>query len=298
MKSRLSEILFVKLYSFWESLGFHISRVHFYEPIPDTRTLGVELWSGESELRGFDIDEDRQMELLSLFSGKFKDEYEVFPRSRTSNPYQYHLANGTFGSVDAEILYCMVRYFKPRRIFEIGCGHSTYLFAQALLKNADEDGLECELTVFDPHLNEIIKAGFPGLSEAVGTRVQDVNLKRFDELKENDILFIDSTHVLSIGSDVQYEYLKLLPRLRKGVIVHVHDIFLPAEYPREWILKRHRFWTEQYLLQAFLTFNDTFRVLWGSHFMHLKHPGRLEASFSSYNRKEALPASFWMRRVK
>jgi len=119
----------------------------------------------------------------------------------------------------------------------------------------------------------------------------------FGKLKENDILFIDSSHVLKIGSDVQYEYLDILPRLSKGVIVHVHDIFLPAEYPKEWVLKDYIFWTEQYLLQAFLAFNDSFEVLWAGHYMHLKYPNKLEDAFS-YKRDERLPGSFWMRKIK
>jgi len=120
----------------------------------------------------------------------------------------------------------------------------------------------------------------------------------FAKLKENDILFIDSSHVLKIGSDVQYEYLDILPRLSKGVIVHVHNIFLPAEYPKEWVLKDYTFWTEQYLLQAFLAFNDSFEVLWAGNYMHLKYPNELEDAFSSYKRDERLIGSFWMRKIK
>ena len=118
-------------------------------------------------------------------------------------------------------------------------------------------------------------------------------------MQENhDILFIDSSHVLRIGGDVQYEYLEILPRLARGVIVHSHDIFLPAEYPRHWVLEEHKFWTEQYLLQAFLAFNDSFEVLWAGSYMHLKHPEKLEEAFSSYKRERTLPGSFWMRKVK
>jgi hypothetical protein len=105
------------------------------------------------------------------------------------------------------------------------------------------------------------------------------------ELKENDILFIDPSHVLKIGNDVQYEYLEILPRLNKGVIVHVHDIFIPCNYPKKWVLEKHRFWNEQYLFQAFLAFNNAFEVLWGGSYMHLRHPDKLEEAFNSYNRK-------------
>ena len=117
-------------------------------------------------------------------------------------------------------------------------------------------------------------------------------------LEAGDVLFIDSSHMLRIGSDVQFEYLEILPRLKPGVIVHIHDIFLPAEYPRNWVHDKHIFWNEQYLLQAFLAFNASFEVLWGGSWMHLNHPAELESAFQSYKRENQWPGSFWIRRVQ
>lgn len=296
---RIGNIIFKKLFTLWERLGFHITINHFYEPIPDTRTLKDDLWEKQSELVGIGMNEKSQIDLLSLFSSKFKEEYENFPRNETSILYQYYVDNRGFESVDGEILYCMIRHFKPKRFIEIGSGNSTYLSAQAILKNKEEDNAyECELVAIDPYPNDILKAGFPGLSKLVSKKVQDIPLSEFRKLRENDILFIDSSHVLKIGSDVQFEYLEILPRLHTGVVVHLHDIFLPAEYPKEWVLEKYIFWTEQYLLQAFLTFNDSFKVLWAGSYMHLKHPDKLEASFSSYKREERWPGSFWIRKIK
>jgi predicted O-methyltransferase YrrM len=277
-------------------MGFHITLNHFYEPVPDTRTLKDELWLKHSDMVGVEMNEEGQINLLSQFSSKFKDEYESLPRFKTSIPYHYYVNNGTFESVDGEILYCMIRHFKPKKIFEIGSGNSTYLAAQAVLKNKEEIGKECELIAFEPYPNDVLRAGFPGLSKLIPTKIEDVALSKFDELKKNDILFIDSSHVLKIGGDVQYEYLEMLPRLNKGVIVHVHDIFLPAEYPKEWVLKRYRFFTEQYIIQAFLAFNNAFEVLWGGSYMHLKHLDKLEAAFASHKGEERWPGSFWMRK--
>jgi len=193
----------------------------------------------------------------------------------------------------------MIRHFKPKKIFEIGSGNSTYLSAHAILKNKEEDNdYECELVAIEPYPNDILKAGFPGLSKLIPKKAQDIPLSEFKKLLENDILFIDSSHVLKIGSDVQYEYLEILPRLNKGVIIHVHDIFLPTEYPKEWVLKDYRFWTEQYLLQAFLAFNNSFEVLWAGSYMHLRYPDKLEEVFSSYKRDERWPGSFWIRKIK
>lgn len=252
-----------------QRMGFHVTPNSFYHPVPDTRKLKDDLWLKHSELAGIDLNEEKQLELLSLFESKFKNEYELFPRNRTDIPYEYYVDNLAFESVDGEILYCMIRQFKPRRIYEIGSGNSTYLSAQAVQNNVGEDSdYQCELVAIEPYPNEILKAGFPYLSGLICKEVQDVPLSEFEKLNENDILFIDSSHVLRIGNDVQYEYLEILPRLNKGVIVHAHDIFLPAEYPKEWILRDRRFWTEQYLLQAFLAFNKTYEVLWAGSYMH------------------------------
>jgi len=285
-----------KTFRFWEIFGFHITPVHFYEPIPDTRKLKNILWQKRSELIGIDMQEKKQLELLSFFVSKFKREYETFPKSKTLIPYQYYLHNEEFGPVDGEILYCMIRHFKPRRIIEVGSGNSTYLSTQAILKNKEENGMDCELIVIDPYPNTILKRGFPGLSKLLKKEVQDVALSFFSQLKKNDILFIDSSHVLKIGSDVQYEYLEILPQLNKGVIVHLHDIFFPTEYPKGWVLSQHRFWNEQYLLQAFLAFNNVFEILWAGSFMHLYHSDLLKNAFNSYNSNINHPGSFWIRR--
>jgi len=219
----------MKSFPFWQKLGFHVTLNDYYQPIPDTRTLKDYLWQKQSELVSINVNEEVQIKLLSLFSSRFKNEYESFPRHKTSVPYQYYVNNDWFGPVDGEILYCMIRYFKPKRLFEIGSGNSTYLSAQAVLKNEEECNHECELMAIDPYPNDVLKTGFPGLSKLIPETVQDIPLSEFKKLTENDILFVDSTHVLKIGSDVQYLYLEVLPKLNKGVIIHAHDIFLPAE---------------------------------------------------------------------
>ncbi len=284
-------------FPFWERLGLHVTPVHFYEPVPDTRMLPEDLWSTHSELAGIEMNEEAQLQLLERFAATFKDEYDSFPATQT-DPRRYHTDNGLFESVDGEVLYCMVRSLKPRRIFEIGSGHSTLVCAEAVVANAAEDpGYRCELRAIEPYPNQTLRGGFPGLSRLVVAPVQEVPVSDFLELGENDVLFIDSSHVLGIGGDVRYEYLEILPRLNPGVVVHVHDIFLPAEYPRDWVMRQHRFWNEQYLLQALLVGNAGFEVLWGSSFLHLRHPDALERAFGSYSRDGRWPASFWMRRT-
>lgn len=287
--------LFKRVFYFFEKIGFHILPMNYEDPIPDTRKLKEEIWQNQSELIGIDINEQKQIELLENFSTKYKQEYDKFPKNRTDTPSQYYVNNRYFGSVDGEILYCIIRNSKPKKIIEIGSGNSTYLSAQAIMKNLDEDNYQCTLTSIEPYPNETLKAGFPGLSKLINKQAQEVPLSEFQSLQENDILFIDSSHILKIGSDVQYELLEIIPRLNKGVIIHIHDIFMPAEYPK-YLSQDLRFLNEQYLLQAFLAFNKTFEVMWAGSYMHLKHPSKLEAAFSSYNRTQIWPGSFWIKK--
>lgn len=287
-----------RYFQLWEKKGYHITPVHFYQPIPDTRELGDELWTRRSALVGIETNDETQLQLLSLFADRYKNEYDKFPEDRTSVLHEFYLGNPAFKSVDAEVLYCMIRHYKPKRILEIGSGFTTYLSAKALLKNKQEDdGYECELVAIEPYPNDTLKAGFPGLSRLITDKLQDVPPSVFQELEEDDILFIDSSHVLKLGSDVQYEYLEIIPRLAKGVLVHIHDIFMPAEYLKEWVMKYHFFYNEQYVLQAFLSFNNSFEVMWMGSYMHLKYPDKLESAFPAYTREERWPGSLWIKRT-
>ena len=286
-----------RLFPVFEQRGYHITPNHFYQPIPDTGSLPDSLWEEPSELVGVDLREAEQLALLERLSGKYRAEYEALPRTPTAAPHEFYLRNDAFGSVDAELLYCLVRELAPKRLFEIGSGFSTRLSAQACRVNAERGGAACELVAFEPYPSEVLRAGFPGLTRLEPVKAQDIPRSEFARLEANDILFIDSSHVLKVGSDVQVEILEILPRLKPGVVVHFHDIFLPAEYPKRWVVDG-RFWDEQYLLQAFLAFNNSFEVLWAGHWMHLTHPGQLRAAFSTYDPAKAAPGSFWMRRVR
>jgi predicted O-methyltransferase YrrM len=281
-------------FDFWQSLGVHVTRAHFYHPIPDTRRLPESLWARRSEMVGVDMREAAQLRLLESFRRAYAEEYDALPRKKTEDPTQFYFGNPFFPPVDAEILYCMIRSSRPKSVVEIGSGYSTLLAAQAARRNAEE-GHPCAVTAIEPFPSQFLRQGIPGVT-LVAAEAQSMPLARFEELEENDILFIDSSHALRTGGDVQYEFLEILPRLKRGVLVHVHDIFLPGEYPRAWVMEDHRFWNEQYLLQAFLAFNDSFQVEWGGAYMHLRHPEDLRRAFKTYD-SAGSPGSFWIRRV-
>jgi predicted O-methyltransferase YrrM len=297
MKSILKS-LYLKAFPALERLGIHVTPVHHTQPIPDTGRLNPRVWTDRSELVGIDMREREQLERLALFRSAYRTEYDALARTKSvEDPARFYLDNPFFGSVDAEMLYCTIRHHRPRRILEIGSGFSTMLAAQALLANAADDGRLGLLDAYEPYPGAVLKRGYAGLHSLHVTRAEDIPLPEFQSLERNDVLFIDSSHVVKIGGDVTYEFLEVIPRLAPGVIVHVHDVFLPDEYPKEWILEHRLFWTEQYLLQAFLTFNTAFAVLWGASFMHARHPELLRAAFSSYDPASTRPGSFWMQRI-
>jgi len=293
--------IFKRSFRFWQKLGLSIVLNHFYSPIPDLNELKNDIWERVSELKGIKINENRQLNLLKLFKDKFKVEYDQIPfkKKKEMASHEYYLNNEFFGPISGEILYCMIRFFKPSKIIEIGSGFSTYLMAQTILKNMEEDNnYTCSFISIDPYPNKILKQGIPGLGKLIPKKVQEIPIKYFTNLDENDILFIDSSHVIKIGGDVQYEYLEIFPRLKKGVIIHVHDILLPAEYHKKWIFKDKLFWNEQYLLQAFLCFNPCFEILFAGSYLHHFHPEALKASFNSYEGGKRFSTSFWMKKIE
>ena len=273
-----------KLFLDWERHGFHVTPVHFYEPIPDTQSLPEKLWNQPSELAGLNINVSMQLDLLRNHFSKFRGEYETLPVEPP--PGQLSPFRGT----DALVAYCMVRHFQPRRIIEVGSGFSSLVLGQAAAKNKNSS-----LICIDPFPGKLLRDGsIPALQSLIETKVQDLDVEFFSQLESGDILFIDSSHAVKTGGDVNYLFLEVLPRLKAEVIVHVHDIFFPFEYRRDWMLEEFRFWTEQYLLQAFLIFNSEFEVLMANSYLNHYNLSDLKAAFP--NLRRWIGGSFWMRR--
>jgi hypothetical protein len=277
-----------KVFPLWERHGFHVTPVHFYQPIPDTQTLPESLWNQPSKLVGIDMNDSMQLDLLRKHFPKFRDEYARFPTEPTSDASRFHLNNGFFDGIDALVAYCMVRHFRPRLIIEVGSGYSSLIMGEAGARND-----ACPLICVEPFPSDFLSKGFPGLKSLVAKKVQEIDLDFFSQLQSGDVLFIDSSHTVKIGGDVNYLFLEVLPRLKSGVIVHVHDIFLPFDYPRDWVLDEFRFWTEQYLLQAFLIFNSEFQVLMANSYLNHYYREDLKAAFPSL--PSWIGGSFWMR---
>jgi len=275
----------------WDRLRVTPVYHHYYQPIFNPRILPETTWTTPDPMYGIDLRVDAQLELLNCFT--YLDELRQFPVEAPSDASGFFHRNGNFVSADAEVLYSMVRYVKPTRVLEIGSGYSTLIVKAALDRNKAE-GYWAKHICIEPYEYPWLES--LGVDDVIRGKVEDVDSSLFGTLADRDILFIDSSHVLRMGGDVYVEYLRILPQLHSGVFVHVHDIFLPYDYPRDWIMNNRWFWNEQYLLQAFLAFNSQFEVLAALHYLSHYHTEALRAVCPFYAEYGGSPGSFWMRR--
>ncbi len=290
-----------ELFEAAERRGLHVIPTHYYSPVPKVSALRAAVWGRRESVPGIDLRIPAALALVQSIAAEFGAEYNLFPRETLADRRRFTLANSGFGPGDAEIYYAMLRRFMPTRVFEIGCGNSTLVASLALQKNREaHPDRVFEYICIEPHLPDYLRPPPEGVTKVIETGVQAVPLALFDQLEAGDFLFIDSTHVASIGSDVIYEYLEILPRLKPGVIIHIHDIFLPREYPERWAREQRFFWNEQYLLQAFLLHNEAYEIILPSHALYALRRDEMTGAFPSlaaergYTR--AGPSSFWMRK--
>ena len=272
------------------NVGVFPIRNHYFEPQFDHRQ-SRQTFSKERILPGIDWNTDEQLSILGSFS--FAEELLTVPREG-ANRLSFHMENGSFESGDAEYWYQLIRTIKPRRIFEIGSGNSTLMAVKAINKTRAEDpGYTCKHVCIEPYEQPWLEQ--TGLA-VIRERIEDLDPGFFSELEENDILFIDSSHVIRPQGDVLLEYLYLLPSLNKGVIVHVHDIFSPRDYPEQWLKDEVRLWNEQYLLEAFLTHNADWKIIGALNYLCHHHFDELKrvAPFLAVGRE---PGSFYLRKI-
>ncbi len=240
---------------------------HFYSPIPsldeirknESRIFG----SIQPNIMGLELHETEQLELLRHFIPYYQ-EMPFQPEKREG--LRYYFENPAYSYSDAILSHCMIRFLKPNKFIEVGSG-----FSSCMTLDTNElffDG-SITTTFIEPYPElflSLIKEEDRNKIKIIPSRLQDVDLSEFETLQANDILFIDSTHVGKIGSDVNYIFFDILPRLSPGVYVHFHDIFFPFEYPKDWIYEG-RAWNEAYLLRAFLQYNNSFRIVLMNTFM-------------------------------
>ncbi len=272
------------------NVGVFPIRAHYYEPQFNNQNPNPP-FSQDRNLQGINWNVSCQLEMLERFN--FSEELANIPQKKPST-LKFYLNNEAFESGDAEYWYQIIRTIKPKRIFEVGSGNSTLMAIDAINKNQSEDpNYKCEHICIEPY-------EMPWLEETgvtvVRKKVEEVELSFFSQLEENDILFIDSSHIIRPQGDVLFEYLELLPSLNTGVIVHVHDIFSPKNYLTKWLQDDVRFWNEQYLLEAFLSHNSSWKIVGALNYLHHNHYKKF-SSVIPFLTPEHEPGSFYIQKI-
>lgn len=290
----------LKKMSMWKPPG------HFYSPIPsidDIKRDADRIFSDEiSDLKGIDINESGQLDTLTTFEKYYK---EIPFTAEKSSGNRYYYNNSYYSYADGITLYSMMRMVRPKRIIEVGSG-----FSSALMLDVSDQffGGKIEFTFIEPYperLNSLLADGDDKNAKIYSQNVQNVPIEIFDSLGESDILFIDSSHVSKMGSDVNYLLFSVLPRLKSGVYIHFHDIFYPFEYPRNWAYEGVA-WNEAYALRAFLQYNNAFKIEFFVSFL-LKHhykkvvdsiPLAIESETVEISMSNDAPgANLWLRKL-
>jgi hypothetical protein len=236
---------------------------------------------------GLEKDLSRFLDFLQTVCLPYRDDFTALPRTAAEAGEGFYLENGYFQAVDAEVMYCILRYYAPANCLEIGSGHSTRLIRRAI-----EDGrLATQLISIDPDPRVPVSQF---AARHVPRPVEELEVSEVAGwISPGDIVFIDSSHLIKSGGDLPYLYLELLPRLLSGTFIHIHDIFLPFDYPRQWVVEFGWGWTEQYLVNALLAGGERYEVLWPAYFMCQLH--RDEVAKVIPSAASATPASLWLR---
>lgn len=212
-------------------------------------------------MEGFDIEPLKQ---------EFAQHHDALAalKDPARNKTGYRIGNGYYDSPDADALYLMIRRFQPKRVIEVGCGNSTRVTRQAII----DGGLDTTITAIDPYPRADIAHVVDAFEQK---RLEDVDPALFDQLEAGDVLFIDSSHVVRMSNDVAHLFCRIIPALKPGVVIHVHDVFLPYEYPKRFFYDCPG-WGEQYMLHAMLQ-SGAFSMLWPGYYLQKDRPDAVEA---------------------
>ncbi len=272
--------------------GYHVRPIHYYEPLPDFRAITPDAAMRRRVSPAIEFDIPGQLDLLHRLGRAHGMEVAAI-----ASGHRFNFANEYLAGLDAAFYYALIRELHPACIIEIGAGYSTRI-ADLALRGNRAAGHAGELVSVEPFPQRRLTDDMPRVT-LIEQPVERVALEVFQRLEPNDILFIDSSHAVKFGGDVCREILEILPCVKPGVWIHVHDIFFPHDYPASWLVERRLAWTEQYLLEAFLSFNPAFAVRGALHWLWEEHRDALRADWPNAvvdAAGGAGPASFWMMR--
>jgi predicted O-methyltransferase YrrM len=264
---------------------------HFCSVVPshEERSRYIKDQKPDFNMAGIDLNEEKQINLLNEFVRYYKE--MPFPAEK-SDTFRYYLHNPAYSYGDGITLYCMLRHFESKRVIEIGSGYSSCLMMD--VNDRFFQG-KIDLTFVEPYPDiffSLIEKADKKRFTIKSQKLQEIDQSIFSRLEKNDILFIDSSHVSKLGSDVNELFFHILPALKKGVLIHIHDIFWPFELPPDWI-REGRAWNEAYLLRAFLQFNTRFEILFFSTYLLWKQPQWFRENMPLFQKNPG--GNIWLR---
>ena len=265
---------------------------HFYSPVVSREEIWPRrnlLWNGGLTSGGIDYRPEHQRSFLDTSVRAALPHYD-YPAAQ-AQPGKFYDLNPAFSWMDARALFTMLLTHRPQRMIEVGSGYSTLLASDVNVRHFNG---AMEFLAIEPYPMDFLKGNVPGLMAMVQSPVQLIEPRHFQRLEQNDILFIDSSHVSKTGSDVNYLIFEVLPALKPGVLIHFHDVFLPREYPADWVFNEGRSWNEQYLLRALLIGSKMFEVEFGSSYVLHAFPDLLREVLGG---RLFGGGSFWLRKV-
>lgn len=265
----------------------------YYSPLNDVAFLkdNLDLWKDRPSPSTINWNADDQLALAEIVGG-YVDELRDIPQDLRPGKLEYCWNNPMWNNADALVQYGLLRDLKPKRLVEIGCGWSSLLMQRALARNKTE----CHVTQVEPYPNSSLFELFPKSWQHLRAPLQRAPFEIFESLQAGDICFYDGSHCSKAASDVNWFFFEVLPRLAPGVVIHIHDIFLPDDYPDLWILERGQTWNEQYLLQAFIMNNNDYKILIANAFLSKANAKKLEKLYRGV--QPHYGCSFWMQKLK
>ncbi|MBS3914995.1 MAG: class I SAM-dependent methyltransferase [Bacteroidetes bacterium] len=276
-----------------QKVGVYPIMDHYYDPTFNYNKQ-IKNWETPRNITGFDLNLEAQLQLIQSF--QFGEELLEIPVNRVyTNDYFY--SNSSFEAGDAEFLYSLIRSKKPKIIIEIGSGNSTLIAQKAIQKNIAQNPEDITRQIcIEPYPNYWL----PEVKsiELIKERVECIPKETFLQLNENDILFIDSSHMVRPEGDVLFELMEILPLLKKGVFIHIHDIFTPYFFPKDWINKGDYFWNEQFILESILCNSDKYAVVGALYYLRMNKMEHISKAFPMLAKIKNNPGSFWIQKIK
>jgi len=273
---------------------------HYYSPIPKLAEVEANqdriFGTRPNSIHGIDLRRSQQFELLERFAQLYSEVPFDFS-ARNTTGLRYQAPGAWYRYSDVVFLYSMLRHFRPRQVIEVGSG-----FSSAVMMDVNDLFMngEMKLTFIEPvpdRLDRMLRPADREKYSVVTDFIQNVELSRFRQLDANDVLFIDTSHVSKVGSDVNHLIFEVLPVLRPGVLIHFHDIFYPFELPRGWVLETKLFWNENYLLRALLTGSREYEIVAFNSYLHSEFEAWFQDHMPVCLTDRDNTGSIWLRRT-